>query len=108
MGRHSDDSRMVTVWMREELIALLEGARWRVRRNRSQFIREAIAEKMATLGIEVTPDLIYGDEYVSDPLDLRVAEGHDDEPGAAGPYRPAARKPAKKKAGGKKAPKRKR
>jgi hypothetical protein len=49
--------RMLTFWADAELLADIEKSRGR--KDRSQFIREAIAEKLKGMGIHVREDLIY-------------------------------------------------
>lgn len=70
MGRNSEETKLVATWMHRDLLTLIDSVRWQLKRNRSQFIREAVAEKLARQGLSVPPHLIYGGDDVDDPVDL--------------------------------------
>lgn len=84
--RH-DSMTAISISLDRDLLSKVEMARVRSRKDRSSFIREAIAEKMRSMGIDVPDDLLF-------PPDLRIGRLALNESDSGGP--PAVQTPTKK------------
>ena len=60
MGERGKDQRLLNLWMKEQFIREIDAAvEVSGAAGRSQFIRDAIAEKMRSIGVDV-PDSLKG------------------------------------------------
>lgn len=72
---------MLGVWLDGEFLTCLDLGRRRVRLHRSQFIRDAILEKLQRMGIKVVDDLALppdraGQILLSHGSNIQIATGH--------------------------------
>ena len=82
--RH-DSMTAISISLDKSLLGIVEQARLRMRKDRSTFIREALAEKMRGMGIDVPDDLLF-------PPDLRTVQLNETDSASTPPVETTAKK----------------